>query len=94
MRDEDTGQGEETDPCDGVQQKAFLILKFENYCEEKLQYQDGNIATTKKDKRYHGYGMKSIRYTVNKYDGAVSIDTKELSLQFMQKKCRLCKYNR
>ena len=41
-------------------QKAFLILKFENYCEEKLQYQDGNIATTKKDKKYHGYGMKSV----------------------------------
>ena len=58
-------------------QKAFLILKFENYCEEKLQYQDGNIATTKKDKKYHGYGMKSIRYTVNKYGGAVVIDTKE-----------------
>ena len=58
-------------------QKAFLILKFENYCEEKLQYQDGNIATTKKDKKYHGYGMKSIRYTVNKYGGAVTIDTKE-----------------
>ena len=58
-------------------QKAFLILRFENYCEEKLQYQDGNIATTKKDKKYHGYGMKSIRYTVNKYGGAVVIDTKE-----------------
>ena len=28
-------------------------------------------------KEYHGYGLKSIRYTVNKYDGAVSIDTKE-----------------
>ena len=58
-------------------QKAFLILRFENYCEEEMQYQDGVLATTKKNKKYHGYGMKSIRYTVNKYGGAVTIDTKE-----------------
>ena len=31
----------------------------------------------KKDKENHGYGLKSIHYTVNKYDGAVSIDTNE-----------------
>lgn len=58
-------------------QKAFLLLRFENYCEEELKYQGGILATTKKDKKYHGYGMKSIRYTVNKYGGAVTIDAKE-----------------
>ena len=56
-------------------QKNFLILRFENYYEEALQYKEGKLVTTKKDKEYHGYGLKSIRYTVNKYDGAVSIDT-------------------
>ncbi len=56
-------------------QKNFLILRFENYYEEALQYKEGTLVTTKKDKEYHGYGLKSIRYTVNKYDGAVSIDT-------------------
>lgn len=56
-------------------QKNFLILRFENYYEEALQYQEGKLVTTKKDKEYHGYGLKSIRYTVNKYEGAVSIDT-------------------
>ena len=58
-------------------QKNFLILRFENYYEEALQYKEGKLVTTKKDKEYHGYGLKSIRYTVNKYDGAVSIDTNE-----------------
>lgn len=58
-------------------QKDFLLLRFENYCEEELQYQGGILATTKKDKKYHGYGMKSIRYTVNKYKGAVTVDNKE-----------------
>ena len=56
-------------------QKKFLILRFENYYEEKLQYKEGKLITTKKEKGFHGYGIKSIRYTVNKYDGAVSIDT-------------------
>ena len=58
-------------------QKQFLILRFENYYEEALKYQEGRLVTTKKDKENHGYGLKSIRYTVNKYDVAVSIDTQE-----------------
>ena len=58
-------------------QKNFLLLRFENYYDTELNYQDGAFITTKRDKESHGYGLKSIRYTVNKYDGAVSIDTKE-----------------
>lgn len=54
-------------------QKQFLILRFENYCEETLQYQEGTPVTTKKEKEFHGYGLKSIQYTVNKYEGAVSV---------------------
>ena len=59
------------------QQKNFLILRFENYYEGDLKMKEGRLLTTKKEKDFHGYGIKSIRYTVNKYDGAVSIDTKE-----------------
>ena len=58
-------------------QKNFLLLRFENYYDTELKYQGGAFITTKRDKEFHGYGLKSIRYTVNKYDGAVSIDTKE-----------------
>ena len=58
-------------------QKNFLLLRFENYYDTELNYQGGALITTKRDKEFHGYGLKSIRYTVNKYDGAVSIDTKE-----------------
>ena len=59
------------------QQKHCLILRFENYYEGDLKVKEGRFLTTKKEKELHGYGIKSIRYTVNKYDGAVSIDTKE-----------------
>lgn len=58
-------------------QKNFLIIIFENYYENELKYQEGNPVTTKKEKAYHGYGLKSIRYTVNKYDGAVNIDARD-----------------
>lgn len=56
-------------------QKAFLLIRFENYYEEKLNYKEGKLVTTKKEKEYHGYGLKSINYTIAKYNGAVSIDT-------------------
>ena len=58
-------------------QKMFLILRFENYCEETLQYQEGALVTTKKEKEFHGYGLKSIQYTANKYEGAVSMNVED-----------------
>ena len=58
-------------------QKIFLILRFENYCEETLQYQEGALVTTKKEKEFHGYGLKSIQYTANKYEGAVSMNVED-----------------
>ncbi|MFR7573783.1 MAG: ATP-binding protein, partial [Blautia faecis] len=48
-------------------QKNFLLLRFENYYDTELNYQGGAFITTKRDKEFHGYGLKSIRYTVNKY---------------------------
>lgn len=59
------------------QQKAFLMIRVENYFEGGLEYAKGQLKTTKKEKQFHGYGIKSICYTVNKYDGAVDIDTED-----------------
>ena len=59
-------------------QKNFVILRFENYFEGILDMQDGIPVTTKsKKKEFHGFGIRSIRYTVNKYGGAVSITQKD-----------------
>lgn len=72
-----------------------MILRFENYYEGSLKVKEGRFLTTKKEKEFHGYGIKSIRYTVNKYDGAVSIDTKEswfdLKILIPMKKLHLTK---
>ncbi|MFR2215053.1 MAG: ATP-binding protein [Ruminococcus sp.] len=44
-----------------IQDKQFIRIRTENYCEENVQFQDGIPITTKKDKRFHGYGMKSMK---------------------------------
>ena len=75
-------------------QKNFVILRFENYFNGQLQLKDGVPETTKtKKKEFHGFGIKSIRYTVQKYGGAVNIGQREnwfelkllIPLQMMKK---------
>ena len=58
-------------------QNDFLVLRFENYFEQSLHYEDGNIATTKTDKRSHGFGIKSIRKAVSKYGGNLQISAQD-----------------
>lgn len=55
-------------------QNVFLIIRVENYCTAQLSVVDGEYRTTKHDKDMHGYGIKSIRYTAEKYGGSVSAD--------------------
>ena len=58
-------------------QKSFLLIRIENYYEGGIEMEEGNLTTTKAEKQFHGYGIKSIRYIVNKYDGAVYINTED-----------------
>lgn len=58
-------------------QKGFTMIRFENYFEGVLEL-DGDLpVTTKTDTFNHGYGLKSIRYSVEKYGGGVSIGQQE-----------------
>ena len=56
-------------------QRGFLLLRFENYYEGYLEFEEGLPVTTKQEKNYHGFGIKSIRYTAQKYNGSVKINT-------------------
>ncbi len=60
-----------------AQKKRFLILRFENYFEGELARKDGHFLTTKEKNGFHGYGIKSIRYIVEKYEGALTVETRE-----------------
>ena len=54
-------------------QKGFILIRFENYFEGRLELDDDLPVTTKVDTLNHGYGLKSIRYSVEKYGVVVSI---------------------
>lgn len=58
-------------------QSKFLIIRFENYTELELTTKDSLPITTKKDRQYHGYGLKSIRSTVEKYGGSMTVKVKD-----------------
>lgn len=58
-------------------QKNFLIIRFENYYEGKVELGEDLPATTKEDAKFHGYGLKSLRYTVTKYGGAVDVSAQD-----------------
>ena len=47
----------------------IVNIFFENYCGKELQFEDGLPVSTKEKNGYHGFGMKSIRYIVQKYKG-------------------------
>lgn len=54
-------------------QKNFCVVRFENYCEEQIDFGKMFPATTKHDAQFHGYGLKSLRYTVKKHGGETSV---------------------
>lgn len=56
-------------------QRQFTLIKIENYCESELDIGKNKIPiTTKIDKKNHGYGLQSIIYATEKYNGSVSFD--------------------
>lgn len=57
----------------------LLLLRIENYYENKLTLTDGLPQTTKADEKYHGFGLKSISLLAQKYGGNVSITTQGIS---------------
>ena len=53
----------------------LAVLQIENYYDRQLQFQDGLPRSSKGNDAYHGFGMKSIRRTVEKYNGSLSVQT-------------------
>ena len=73
------GVGRLTDPeqrlihLSVTQQKGFLRVKVENRCVDGLVVGEELPKTTKEDRGLHGYGLKSIRATAEKYGGSVTL---------------------
>jgi hypothetical protein len=60
-----------------AKQKDFIRIRIENCYSDELAFENGLPTTTKKDKEYHGYGLKSIQNTVKKYGGSVTINAQD-----------------
>jgi hypothetical protein len=55
----------------------FVLLTFENYFTGELRTEDGHIVTRRSDRTRHGYGLKSIRYTAEKYGGSMTVNAED-----------------
>lgn len=56
-----------------LKKQNILAVHLENYCGRPLTFDDGLPVTTKGDSVAHGFGMKSIRYIVEKYGGHLTV---------------------
>ena len=56
---------------------AMLIIKVENGYGHDLKREDGKLLTTKSDKAFHGWGLKSVQTAADRYDGTISTDDKD-----------------
>lgn len=50
-----------------------ILFEMQNYCST-MDKIDKNFKTSKKDKTYHGYGIKGMKYIVKKYGGTLDIE--------------------
>lgn len=49
----------------------MVLIHLENRCSRMPEFRDGLPVTDKPDKKAHGFGVRSIRYLVEKYRGEV-----------------------
>ena len=54
--------------------KNFLCVHIENYCSNQLSFKDGLPLTTKENASNHGFGTRSIKYIVTRYNGELKMN--------------------
>lgn len=64
---------------------AMNCIMIENYFDGELNYQNGQLVTSKEDTAYHGFGVRSIQMLSKKYKGDMRIShvNQTFSLQIM-----------
>ena len=63
----------------------FLSITTENYYERPIEIKGDLPRSIKKNKDYHGYGMKSMRHIAKKYGGSLvcDVDDNTFTLQIL-----------
>ena len=57
--------------------QQFLVINISNPLEKKLTFKDNLPVSTKAKTGYHGFGLKSIKHTVQKYNGLVQVEVED-----------------
>lgn len=58
-------------------QKNFVLINISNYIADDIELEKGELPKTSKiNKEDHGYGLKSIQKTIDKYEGSMSVQGK------------------
>lgn len=57
--------------------KSYYVIKYENSKNNKVKIKNRKIITSKKDKFLHGIGLKSVKSSLNKYNGDLEIIDEE-----------------
>lgn len=58
------------------ERQSFLMLQIVNPMCGEVKFEDGLPLTTKTKNGYHGYGMKSMLHTIQKYEGHLTTEVK------------------
>ena len=58
------------------ERQSFLMLQIVNPMCGEVKFEDGLPLTTKAKNGYHGYGMKSMLHTIQKYEGHLKTEVK------------------
>lgn len=68
-----------------LERGSMLHIFIDNYFDGKLEFRNGFPVTSKDDKGYHGYGVKSMQMIAKKYGGdiRISVNNHTFSLQIM-----------
>lgn len=63
---------------------GMLSVHIENFYDGELKFKDG-LPITEKDRDYHGFGLKSMKYVAEQYGGHMAVSAEEgiFSLDFL-----------
>ena len=59
------------------EKNGFVCILVENYYEGETIADGALPETTKKNKQYHGFGLRSVKYTVEKYGGYINTGVRD-----------------
>lgn len=66
------------------ERQSFLMLQIVNPMCGEVKFEDGLPLTTKAKNGYHGYGMKSMLHTIQKYEGHLTTEVKKWMFLFQR----------